>query len=280
MKAAARHSVRILVTGAAGAAFTLLAACQTGAANPAATPSPTSTSPTSTPPTSTPPQTRPQATSPTGEQAQVQPGFTYRYPDIVAARNPGLKAHMVGLEASAKAVYDAMVTSYDNSAGGPPASALISMMRWVADSETAGLTVLLGEGASYEGGAHGMNWTETLIWDRKAHKALAFADLFTDAPRAKAALLPAYCSALDKARFDKRGKATAKTDIFGDCPDPFESKIFPTGADTGRFTKLGFSLAPYVAGPYVEGQYNFTIPLDAAVRALVKPEYRALFAAK
>ena len=269
-----RRSIKILATGAAVAAFTLLGACQTEAADPAAGKQASSAQ------ASSPQATSPQSTSPTNQTAEVQPGFTYRYPEMLAQQNPGLTAHMVGLQAGAKADYDKMVAGYDNSAGGPPASALISSMLWAADSETAGLLVLTGDGASYEGGAHGMNWTDSLIWDRKAHKAVNFADLFTNVPRAKAALLPAYCSALDKERFAKRGKATAKTDIFGDCPDPFKSEIYPTGVKNGRFTQLGFSLAPYTAGPYVEGQYNFTVAIPAAVQALVKPEYRTLFAAE
>ena len=263
---------RILLTGAAGAAFTLLGACQTVAADASAPPA--------SPPQASSPQTGPQATSPVGAQPQVEPGFTYVYPDMVMDRNPGLIGIMDARRATAKAAYDKLMATYDNKAGGPPASELISAMRWVADSETAGLTVMLGDGASYEGGAHGMNWTDSLIWDRKAGKVVRFADLFTDAARAKLALLPAYCNALDRERLDKRGEPTAKGEIFGDCPDPFASQVYPTGAVNGRYTQIGFSLAPYTAGPYAEGQYNFTIPLDAALQALVKPGYRALFVAK
>ncbi len=258
---------RILLTGAAGAAFTLLGACQTVAAD-------------ASPPQATSPQTGHQATSPVGAQQQVEPGFTYVYPDMVMDRNPGLTGIMDARRATAKAAYDKLMATYDNKAGGPPASELISAMRWVADSETVGLTVMLGDGASYEGGAHGMNWTDSLIWDRKAGKVVGFADLFTDAARAKAALLPAYCNALDKERLVKRGTPTAKGEIFGNCPDPFESEVYPTGAVNGRYTQIGFSLAPYTAGPYAEGQYNFTIPLDTALQALVKPDYRVLFVVK
>ena len=42
----------------------------------------------------------------------------------------------------------------------------------------------------------------------------------------------------------------------------------------------GYWVGPYAAGPYAEGSYEATIPVDAKILALVKPEFRAFFAAK
>ena len=43
--------------------------------------------------------------------------------------------------------------------------------------------------------------------------------------------------------------------------------------------QIGVLIGPYEAGPYVEGGYEVTLPVTAEVLAVVKPEYRASFAA-
>ena len=39
-------------------------------------------------------------------------------------------------------------------------------------------------------------------------------------------------------------------------------------------------VAPYAAGPYVEGDYEVTLPVTAKLLALVRPQYRKFFAVK
>ena len=43
--------------------------------------------------------------------------------------------------------------------------------------------------------------------------------------------------------------------------------------------RIGILIGPYEAGPYAEGGYEVTLPVTPAILAVVKPEYRASFAA-
>ena len=52
----------------------------------------------------------------------------------------------------------------------------------------------------------------------------------------------------------------------------------PIGSSSGKaFDRVGFLIAPYLAGPYVEGSYEVTLPLTPGLLATVKPQYRASF---
>jgi hypothetical protein len=51
-------------------------------------------------------------------------------------------------------------------------------------------------------------------------------------------------------------------------------------SDHQRFNRIGFLINPYVAGPRVEGDYEVTLPVNAAILAAVKPQYRQYFVAQ
>jgi len=66
--------------------------------------------------------------------------------------------------------------------------------------------------------------------------------------------------------------------IFGDCPKLFESaEIWPDKPVYGKFSRIGMSLGAYTAGPYAEGSYDLEIIIPKGLKALVKPQYQALF---
>jgi len=44
-----------------------------------------------------------------------------------------------------------------------------------------------------------------------------------------------------------------------------------------KFDRVMLYAAPYVAGPYVEGDYGVELSIDDAIRAVVKPRYREDF---
>ena len=138
--------------------------------------------------------------------------------------------------------------------------------------------ILVGSRATYTGGAHGYGYTDSLIWDAKAATPVSFAGLFTDPKAAEALLTPLYCKALDAERLVKRGTATPKDDLFGECPKLFESgKIWPDKPVYGKFSRISMSFGPYAVGPYVEGSYDLEIVIPKGLKQLVKPQYRALF---
>lgn len=66
--------------------------------------------------------------------------------------------------------------------------------------------------------------------------------------------------------------------MFDACIDPVDSTVILGSADKQHFTRIGVLVDPYEAGPYVEGNYEVTVPVTAAVLKAVKPEYRAAFA--
>ena len=45
----------------------------------------------------------------------------------------------------------------------------------------------------------------------------------------------------------------------------------------GKYSRIAISLAPYVGGPYSEGIYDLEIVIPKGLKALVKPQYQALF---
>ena len=63
--------------------------------------------------------------------------------------------------------------------------------------------------------------------------------------------------------------ATGAEDLFGQCPKFTEIEIMPTGPAQGvrPMTTLLFHADPYVAGPYVEGDYDVDLPVSAAFLA-------------
>lgn len=139
---------------------------------------------------------------------------------------------------------------------------------WKPEAETPTLIALSAQTYSFTGGAHGNMGYDAAIFDRKAGRRIGFADLFTSVADALTALTPAWCRELDAERADKRG--SEKIEGFTDCPPLGEQVIVPVGE--GQISQLRILVAPYVAGPWVEGGYEVTLSVDA-VRPLLKSSY-------
>ena len=86
---------------------------------------------------------------------------------------------------------------------------------------------------------------------------------------------------LDEERSKRRGEPVVSDGrLFNDCIKPSEQTVI-LGASNGRtFDKIGILIGPYAAGSYAEGDYEFTLPVTAALRRAVKPEYRDAFSVK
>lgn len=214
--------------------------------------------------------------TPVGTEAiqKAEGGFTYDLPDGVTGRFAGLDAYFADKSAAAKKDFDEMIADYSSEPGDlPPANTLEQRTEWKVTGESKRLLVMTSANYTYSGGAHGMFWTGSLIWDKETDEAVAFLDLFKDPEAAKARIMPAYCAALDAERLGIRGEPTPKDDLFGDCPEPFDAAIYPDTMKDGRFMRIAIVLPPYMAGPYVEGEYNLSIPAPSALTDLMKPEY-------
>ena len=143
--------------------------------------------------------------------------------------------------------------------------------------QTPRLLSLTRNWMEFTGGAHPNRFSEALLWDKEANALVPLAKLL-DGATLESLYRDNYCKALDKERAERREGLAV--DMFNECPKFDELEIAPGGIQTGGpMTTLFFHADPYVAGPYVEGEYEVTLPVTAAFVAALKPEYRSSFAA-
>jgi len=142
---------------------------------------------------------------------------------------------------------------------------------WTVAADTPALLNVRADISMYTGGAHPNHGFAVKYWDKTERREISFSDLFTDWTAAEKLLTPAYCTALDAERVSRRGKI--ESGLFDDCPplgdQPVALVSWP-GQDISGFRVL---LAPYVAGPYAEGDFEIELPMTDALHALIKPQY-------
>lgn len=134
---------------------------------------------------------------------------------------------------------------------------------------------------TYEGGAHGNHGFDSLVWNKPEGRAVEAVELFETAAALDAALGERFCAALNVERARRRGE-----DVEEDSEGPFDQCVkiedvtVLVSSSRGRtFDQIGIKVGAYVAGPYAEGMFEFTFPVDAAVQEAVKPQYQASFSA-
>lgn len=208
--------------------------------------------------------------------------FGYSYP-AAAAAIPSLKAHLDAdidrrrgeLSASAQE------GKQDAEKG---ATDLYHPFSWSSDwqvvTDTPRWLSLSANLYEFTGGAHGNFWFGTILWDKQANRQREPADLFVSRAALTRAIQPEFCRQIDKQRAEKRGEPVVRGsgDSYDECLDPLESIVILGSSNGKAFNRIGVLVAPYNAGPYVEGSYEATIPVNAAVLAAVKPEFRSSFA--
>ena len=93
-----------------------------------------------------------------------------------------------------------------------------------------------------------------------------------------AAIRDRFCAELDKQRAEKRGEpVVAGDDDFTKCIDPLDQVLVPASKDSKLIDSMTVIIGPYSAGPYAEGTYEVTLPVDAAMRKAIKTEYQDAF---
>jgi hypothetical protein len=154
----------------------------------------------------------------------------------------------------------------------------MSSTQYDTSGQTDQLLSLKVDVGSYEGGAHGNHGVGSLLWDRKAEREINDTDLFAEAGNRDRLLTQRWCNALNRAREEKRGEAGGGGGLFDDCPKLDEIAIIPTDKDkNGSFELMTLIAAPYVAGPWVEGDYEIELAITPDLMAGVKSEYRDSF---
>ena len=151
---------------------------------------------------------------------------------------------------------------------------------WSVVADTPRFLSLSAAISSYSGGAHGNAGFDALVWDKEAGRALEPGAFFASTDALDAAIGPRLCDLLQRERAVRRGGEAASGGIFDECV-PLTDTTVLLGSTNGRvFNRIGVLMGPYVAGPYAEGTYEFTIPVDAAVLDVVRDEYQSAFASR
>lgn len=137
------------------------------------------------------------------------------------------------------------------------------------------LSTLVG---TYSGGAHPNYVFDTVLWDRIAGKRRNPVDLFVSKAALTAAIRAPFCKELDRQRARKRqGEGIGGIPEFDECIDPLEQTVILGSSNGKAFDRIGVLVPPYAAGPYVEGDYEVTLPVTQKVLDAVRPDFKATF---
>lgn len=208
--------------------------------------------------------------------------FDYAYP-APAAVIPGLKAFLeADLRKQRERVRrESAEGQAEAKKNGYPFNPYLFSQAWSVVAQPPGWLSLSAALSDYSGGAHGMHWFATLLWDKRANRRRMPLDLFQSPAALAKAIRAPFCDALDRERERRREAKVnrASGDMFDECIDPTEQTLILGSRSRLAFDRIGVLVAPYAAGPYVEGDYEVTVPVTAAVIAAVKPEFRSSFAA-
>jgi hypothetical protein len=202
--------------------------------------------------------------------------FSYSYP-AAAAAIPGVRALLEKDLAERRAelaqwAAEGRQASKENDF---PFSAYDFGKGWEVVTDLPGWLSLSAGYNTYTGGAHPNRGYDALLWDKGAGRRIEPTDLFRSKQAFVDAVRKDFCAALDKERAERRGGETYE--LFGDCIDPTDTVIILGSSNRKAFNRIGFLIAPYIAGPYAEGDYEVTLPVTPAVLAAVKPQYRDSF---
>ena len=263
----------------------LLAACTSEALPPTATASATSPSASVAPAPGT--IASASAVASGGGASKVEEStdlyeFEYSYP-AEAGRIPALKAWLDGERDKARKqlIEEATVGRAEAKESGFEYHAYALGRAWEKVTETPRFLSLSAQIYDYSGGAHPNHGTDSLLFDKQAGTRLEPLDLFESKAAFDAVIRQPFCALLDKERAKRRGEPVVRDQgMFDDCIKPSEQTVI-VGSSNGRtFDKVGVLVGPYAAGSYAEGNYEFTLPVTAALMKAVKPEYREAFSVR
>lgn len=208
--------------------------------------------------------------------------FDYAYP-AAAAAIPTLKAWLdADLDKDkSELIAQATADKAEMEKQGIPYRTYSRSHDWKVVAETPGWLSLSSIVSTYTGGAHPNYWFDTILWDKQADQRREPKDMFVSKEALTKAIQPEFCRQIDEERAEKRGEHMSKDsdDPFNKCLNPADYVIIFGSSDGAAFDRVGVLVPPYEAGPYAEGKYEATIPVDAAILGVIKPEFRSSFAA-
>jgi hypothetical protein len=133
------------------------------------------------------------------------------------------------------------------------------------------LVTVFAEQSGFHGGAHGGESATDRIWDVRLGRIIPFRDIFTSWDAARPVLQARLCEELRRRRREREFECPAIDEVALGLSD--RSGI-PTG---GRADALEIRTSDYQLGSYADGRETGWIEMDAALLALVKPDYRGDF---
>ena len=141
---------------------------------------------------------------------------------------------------------------------------------------------LSAELSSYAGGAHPNYGYDTMVWDKQRGIALEPIAFFTSPEALDAALGEQLCEVLNAERGERRGEPVAEgsQDPFDVCVKVDATNVLLGSARGRHFDRISVQIAPYLAGPYAEGSYEFDFAMTPELLDTVRPEYREAFEAR
>ncbi|MEO7564547.1 MAG: DUF4163 domain-containing protein [Sphingomicrobium sp.] len=194
---------------------------------------------------------------------------------LASIRGPALKAKRDLLKTAA-------ADRLDRKKQGFPFFAYSSSSEVALAGDSGRLLSLTEDVSEFTGGAHPNSGMLAILWDRTLKNMVTVDSLFAGGASTLQTLLRKnYCAALTKERNKRRGPDGAVEgahDPFNQCPKFSDLTLIPEGQASRPFAMLSLHADPYVAGPYVEGEYDVDLPVTAALVAALKPQYRASFA--
>lgn len=207
--------------------------------------------------------------------------FSYAYP-AEAAAVPALVDKFARDMAATKA--DALKMAMEDSAAakesGYPFRPHSLETEWSVAADTPRFLALQSQTYVYTGGAHGMTGYDAVLWDKARKQESSVKALMTAPAAFSTAIRDRFCAILDQQRAEKRGAPVVRgDDDFTQCIDPMEQVLVPTSKDGKLIDGVTVVVGPYSAGPYAEGSYEVALPVDAAMRDAIKPDYRDAFVA-
>lgn len=164
---------------------------------------------------------------------------------------------------------------------GFPFNSYSSETAWEVVADLPNWLSLSADLSSYSGGAHPNYGFDTIVWNKQDGAAMEPIAFFAS-PRALDAVLgPQLCEALNAQRADRRGEPVAEgsDDAFDACIKPDETNLLLGSTNGESFNRIGIQIAPYLAGPYAEGSYEFTFPVTPELLEVVQDDYRGAFSA-
>lgn len=216
--------------------------------------------------------------------------FAYAYPAqagniaplarLLDSRADRLRAQLAEQSAQGRA---------DARSNGFPFNKYSSSVTWEVVAETPDYLSLSAELTSYTGGAHGNYGFDSLVWDKQGERVLQVAEFFTSLAALEEVVGEELCDLLNAERAKRRGPDAAENqaiagiepdDPFNQCVPLSDTTLLLGSTNSAKFNRIGVQIGPYVAGPYAEGSWDFTLPVTAQVLATVAPEFRDAFAAR